>query len=231
MRVTEVRPEGLIAPLAGCDGWRHDLGVPPGRLRLGQAAQAVAGDAEQSLDGDRVEARHDLERDELGVGQLAVANAIVGQRRSGAGSFADEHQQVDGHAGPLRELRERDAAERREPLVGRVIEEVERDLAALDRGAEAVQRDARRRQAVDQPRAAHITRRQPVLGVRREDAQVDQPAQLIDADPGPLGRFGDLVPLHEPYCRAERPLVAPQVIPSRAGDGPRGRHARPSGPR
>ena len=172
---------------------------------LGQAAQAVARDTQQPLDGDRVEAGRDLELDELGVRQLAVANAIVGQRRAGSGGLADEHQQLDRHAGPLGELREGEAAERREPLVGGRVEEVERDLAAPHGGAQAVQRDASRRQAVDQPRPAHVTRREASVSVGLEDAQLDQPAQLLEADPGPLGRFGDLVSLHEPYCSGGGP--------------------------
>ena len=116
------------------------------------------GDAQQPLDGDRVETRGDLELDERGVRQLAVANAIVGQWRAGSGRFADEHQQLDRHAGPLGELREGDAAERREPLEGGLVEEVERDLAAPHGGAQAVERDARRRQAADEPHAADVTR-------------------------------------------------------------------------
>ena len=81
---------------------------------------------------------------------------------------------VDRDAGPLSELGERHAAECREPLIGGFIEEVERDLAAPDGGSQAVERDARRRQAGDHPDAAHVTWREPVLGVRLEDAEVDQ---------------------------------------------------------
>ncbi len=58
---------------------------------------------------------------------------------------------------------------------------------------------------LDEPRTAHVTRREASFGVRLEDAQLDQPAQLLDAESGPLGRFGDLVPLHEPYCSGGAP--------------------------
>ncbi len=145
--------------------------------------------------------RGDLERDELGVRQLALANAIVGLRRAGSGRFADVHQQVDRDAGPLGELREGDVAEHREPLIGGHVEEVERDLAALQDGAQAVQRDARRRQACR--RAPHgarapVVKRPSASGLRMPSSTM--PAQLLDAESGPLGRFGDLVRLHEPYC-------------------------------
>jgi hypothetical protein len=104
------------------------------------------------------------------------------RRRAGAWhrtrpcGFADERQQLDRHAGTLAELREGDATERREPLEHRRVEEVERDLAAPDGGAQAVQRDARRHQAFDQPHPAHVTRRQPTLSVGRDDPELDQPA-------------------------------------------------------
>jgi len=65
-------------------------------------------------------------------GQLCVADPIVGKRRHGAGGFTDEQEQLDRHAGPLGRLRERLAAERREPLERGGFEEVERDLTAPD---------------------------------------------------------------------------------------------------
>ncbi len=49
------------------------------------------------------------------------------------------------------DLREGDAAERRESLERRRVEEVERDLAAPDGGAEAVERDARLHEAHHEP--------------------------------------------------------------------------------
>ena len=56
----------------------------------------------------------------------------------------------------------------------------------------------------DQARAAHVTRREPAVGVRREDPQLDQPAQLLDADAGPLGCLGELVRLHALECSGRR---------------------------
>ncbi len=196
--IREVGPEDLVGPLARRDGRHDDLGSPPGRLRLGHAAQAVALDPEQSLAGRRIEPGVDLRLDERGIRQLIVADQIVRTRRRRTGSLADEHQQGDRDAGALTELGERRPAERREPLIGGFVEEVERDLAAPDGRGQAVERDARGRQAGDHPDAADVTRREPVLGVRREDAQVDKPTQLVDADPGPHGRVGDLVSLHAP---------------------------------
>ena len=39
--------------------------------------------------------------------------------------------------------------------------------------------------------------------VRLEDPEVDQSAKPVSADAGSLGRFGEFVPLHEPYCSEE----------------------------
>ena len=177
-------------------------------LRLGHAAQAVALDAQQPLDGDRAEPGLDLDLDELGVGQLPVADAIVGERCGGPGGLADEHQQLDRHAGPLGELRERDAAERREPLVGGLIEEVERDLAAPDGGAQAVERDARGDQAAHQPTRRTSPRRESAVGVRC----VTMPSSTSrlsssTADAGSPGRLGSLVRVHGPYSSEERPRM------------------------
>ena len=50
------------------------------------------------------------------VRELIVAHAVVRIRRGGARRLADERQQLDRDAGPLGELANVDAAERREPL-------------------------------------------------------------------------------------------------------------------
>ena len=49
----------LLRALACGDGWLDHLGVPPGGLRLGDPAGAVALDAEQTLDGGRPESLGD----------------------------------------------------------------------------------------------------------------------------------------------------------------------------
>ena len=72
--IGEVGPEDLVGPLACRDGRHDDLGSPPCRLRFGHAAQAIALDPEQSLDGCRVEPCLDLGLDERGVRQLVVAD-------------------------------------------------------------------------------------------------------------------------------------------------------------
>ena len=77
------------------------------------------------------------------------------------------------------------------------VEEVERHLAAPDGGAEALQRDARRGEAIDERRPAEVARREPAVGVGREDAQLDEAVQLIDADATPFRGLGQVVRLHD----------------------------------
>ena len=178
---------------------------PPGGLRLRHAPQAVALEAHELLDGSRAETRVHLRFDEFGVGELLVTDPIVGKRSRGAGSFADEHEQLDRHAGPLGHFRKGAAAQRREPLEGGRVEEVERDLSASDGGAQPFQRNARCRQAPSHARAADMTRGEPALGVRIEDPKLHEPAQLIGADAAPLGRLGQVVGLHAPYCSGGAP--------------------------
>ena len=199
--IAEVDPEDLVGPLACLDGGTDHLGLPHGRLRLGHAPHAVALGAQQLLDGGLAEPRLDLRLDHLGAGELLVANAIVGLRRDRAGCFADPHQQLDRHAGPFGQLSEGDAAERREPLERGCVEEVERHRAVPDDGAEAFERDAGRREALHQCRAAQMTRREPAVGGGREDAQLDEPVQLIDADATSLGSLCRVVPLHRRTVR------------------------------
>jgi hypothetical protein len=111
-----------------------DLGLPQGGFGLGHETHAVALRAQQLLDRGVTDPETDLGLGHVGVGQLLVADAVVGSRRDGAGRLADVHEQLDRHAGPLRQLRECDATERREPFECRGVEEVERDLAGADGG-------------------------------------------------------------------------------------------------
>ena len=53
-----------------------------------------------------------------------------------------------------------------------------------------------------EPHAPEIAFR---VGVRRENAQHDQLAQLLDADPGSVGRLRSGMRLHEPYCSGGAP--------------------------
>ena len=56
-------------------------------------------------------------------------------------------------------------------------------------------------ETLDERRAAQVTRREPVVGVGREDAQLDHAVQLIDADAASLGRLCRVVPLHRRTVR------------------------------
>jgi hypothetical protein len=147
------------------------------------------------------ESRLDLRLDHRRTGELLVANAIVGLRGDRAGCLADPHQQLDRHARPLGKMTKGDAAERREPLERGGVEEVERYLAVADDGPEALQRDSGRGETLDERGAAQMSLREPAVGAWREDAQLDEPLQLIDADSGPLSRLCRVVRLHRRTVR------------------------------
>ncbi len=204
--VGEVDPQDLIRPPAGRHRRQDDLGPPPRGLGLRHAAQAIGPDAEQSLAGGGVEAGGDLGLQERGVREFRVTDLVVRMRRSRPGGLADQHQRLDRHAGPIGQLSEGHAAERGEPLVGRFIEEVQRDLATADGVTEAIERDARCQQAVHHPDATDGPAREAVALGRGDDAQLDQAAQLGDVDAGPLGGLGERVRRHAPYCSGARRL-------------------------
>ena len=194
--VAEVDAQDLVGPHAGAHRGLDHLRYPRRRLGLGDPAHAVALGADQLLDRGRPEPAVELRLDHGDVRQLRVADAVIGLGRDGAGRLADGQEQFDRHAGLLGQLGEGGAAGRPEPLERGRIEEVEADLAAVDRRDEAVEGDARIHEALDEPRATQEPRREPVVRVGSEDAEIDQEAQLIEADAGALGRLGEVVGLH-----------------------------------
>ena len=194
--VAEVDAQDLVGPHAGAHRGLDHLRDPRRRLGLGHPAHAVAVRADQLLDRGRTEPAIELRLDHGDVRQLRVADAVIGLGRDGAGRLADGQEQFDRHAGLLGQLGEGGAAGRPEPLERGRIEEVEADLAAVDRRDEAVEGDARIHEALDEPRATEERRREPIVRVGSEDAEIDQEAQLIEADAGALGRLGEVVGLH-----------------------------------
>ena len=196
--ITELRAVDLIRPLAGFHRRPDHLGFPEGRLGLGDAAERIAVDAEQSLDPGPAEPRAHRALEEVGVWQLLVADQVVGKRRGRSGGLADQHQQVDRHPGSLCELREGDVAQRREAFEGGRIEEVERELAAPDRRAQAVERDSRLDKAADHADATNGPGREAAVRTRADDPRLDQPRQLLGVDTGPLCGLGKFVPVHGP---------------------------------
>jgi hypothetical protein len=171
---------------------------------LGHPAQAVGLGSDQPLDHGGTEPGLDGRLDQVRIRQFLVPDTIVRRGRDGPGGFPDEQDQLDRHACPCGDLGEGGAAERREPLEGGRIEEVERDLPIPNRGAQAVQRDARCRQALHQPGAAQVAGSEPVGCVRCEDPELDEPTQLVCAHPAALRGFGQVVGLHGPNCSRAR---------------------------
>jgi len=86
---------------------------------------------------------------------------------------------------------------RGEPLERRGVEEVERDGSVADRRGETVERHARVHDALDERRAAEVGRGEPPVGMGSDDAELDEPGELVDLEAAPFRGLGQLVPIHE----------------------------------
>ena len=126
--IAEVDCRGSRPAVCRPPGRVDHLGLPHGRLGLGERAggcrRGRGSAADGGLDGIRPGPPPRSCRRTASSSSRMRSSGRGGDR---AGRFADEHQQFDRHPGPFGHLRERDAAERREPLEGRRVEEVERD--------------------------------------------------------------------------------------------------------
>jgi hypothetical protein len=71
------------------------------------------------------------------------------------------------------------------------IHEGERQRSIPDSGSQSLQRHAGQLQALHPTRPEHVTRRERVARVRREDPELDQPVDVVGVDPSLLG---DLLP-------------------------------------
>jgi hypothetical protein len=131
----------VIRTLALGQGGPEHLGLPPGTFLLGDPADAVALDAEQSLDARGAEALGELHLDERHDRDLVLAQPIVGRGWRHPDRLPDDRQQLERDAGPLAHLPERLVGEGGEPLIGGRVEEVERERAALDSGPDGFERD------------------------------------------------------------------------------------------
>src|SRR5919106_4252731 len=67
----------------------------------------------------------------------------------------------------------------------------------LDRGAHTIDRHPSPLPALHPTRPEHVTRRELASGARLEDPELDQPADVVGVDPGPLGDLLPGVPAHD----------------------------------
>ena len=134
------------------------------------------------------------------MGRLTLAHAVLGCWRDAARGLAHGNQEVQRDAGPRAHLLERFAGERAEEAVGGVVHEREGEATASQHFRQEVDRDAGSHQTLHDAHAPDISFTKTTRRIRLEDPVLDQLAQLIRADAGPIGRLGQFVGLHVLYC-------------------------------
>ena len=126
------------------EGRLDHLGPPPIGLLLRDPAHALAGHPQEALDGHGSEPEVGLRLDERNDLQLVLAHSVVWRGHGGPDRLAHDREELEGDAGAVAQFLEGELAQRGEALVLFTFEEVERDLAALESGGQALQRDAGR---------------------------------------------------------------------------------------
>src|SRR5918999_1287954 len=182
------------APL---EEWLLDLGAPQVRLRVGDPAQTIRADTEPSLDNSGPEPLRELKLDRRHDRQLVLADVVLRPWLCEADRLADHLQEVHGDARPGAQLVEGHVAEPGEPIECGHIQEGEGQGSLLDRGAHSIDRHPSPLPALHPTRPEHVTRRELVSGARLEDPELDQPADVVGVDPGPLGDLLPGVPAHD----------------------------------
>ena len=193
----EIRSESSACPtssgrLPSAKAGPSHLGLPPGGFLLGDPADAVALDAEQSLDRRRAEPLGELHLDERHDRDLVLAQPIVGRWWRHADRLPDDRQQLERDAGPLADLPERLVGQGGEPLVRGRVEEGQRERAALDGGPDGFERDPGILERPAHQHAPDVAAREAIRLIEGEDAELDQPVEIGRLDPDPLGGFDEV---------------------------------------
>jgi hypothetical protein len=125
---------------SGLDQRPLDLGSPPGRLGLGNSAQAVAVHAQPPLDHGGPKPSTKLPLDQLSQASLVLAHMVLGIGLGEADRFPNDHGQLEWDAG----FRAQPAEGRRgascKPIKDRKVEKVEREHAVVDRRGQVGER-------------------------------------------------------------------------------------------
>ena len=139
--------------------------------------------------------------------QLVLPQVAVGVGLGRAGRLADDEQELDRDARPVGQLTERLGGIAGEPVVARLIDEVERQVTGLQRLGEDRQGDAARLEALHDPDPPHIAGLVHAIGSGdpvAQDAELDQPVHIGHVDPGPLGQLPPSILLHGTTAWASR---------------------------
>ena len=124
-----------------------------------------------------------LELDERHDRHLVLAEPIVGRRLLHAHRLADAHEQLERDPGSVADLSERLPGEGREPLVRGRVHEVERQGALLDRSGHALERDPGVLERASHQHAAQVAAREAARLRGGEDAEIDQPIDVVRRRP------------------------------------------------
>jgi hypothetical protein len=160
--------------------------VPPLTFHLGDAPHALPVDPQQLLDHHRPGSRLEQALDRGRNAELVLPHAILGLRLSKADHLADEHEKVDRNVRLGRELLERHAAERGEPLVEGAVHEGERDVAVAKSGGDAVERHPAPLQGPHQAHPGHVTQDERLVLLRPQDPKLDESADVVRVHASPV---------------------------------------------
>ena len=111
-----------------------------------------------------------------------------GCRLGEAHRLAHDHQELDRDAGPLAQLAEGDRAERGDPLVARLVHEVERQGPLSERLREALERQPGTVEVLEHPDPPNVTGREGLAPIL-EDLEPDQPIDVVEVGSGEVGEL------------------------------------------
>jgi hypothetical protein len=129
----------------------------------------------------------ELDLDEPYDRHLVFAKSIIGRRRRHADRFADHRQELERDPRSNADLLERLGGKVGNPFEAGRVEEVERQGSALDGRGHVGKRDPGILERLGHLHAAHIARREAILVLEDQDAEIHQPNDVPGLHPGSLG--------------------------------------------
>ena len=121
--------------------------------------------------------------------EFVVPDEIVGVRQGEPDRLAYRLQVLRGDARLGAHVPERLAAESGETIELCVVDEVERQMAAADGPAHPIERHPCGLEALDEPNPADVSEREGVAFSGRQDAEFDEPINVVGVNPRPIGKL------------------------------------------
>jgi hypothetical protein len=120
--------------------------------------------------------------------QLVPADRILRLRLREAHGLAKHLEKLQGNARSFAQLAERRAGESGESVERAGVEVGEGQRSFPHRGGHPVERHAGQLEAPHPAHPPHVTGREPFVR-RSQDAEVDQPIDVVEVDPSPAGHL------------------------------------------